>query len=73
MTLCTNLIQHIRTPVEAVSHLRRMFDLIAAIFSQTHVSSALSMLYIETYVRYRPFRVPEACQDGGFEAPTLHI
>ena len=38
MTLCTNLMQHTRTPAAAVSHRRNMFDLMAAIFSQAEVS-----------------------------------
>lgn len=44
MTLCTNLIQHTRTPAAAVSHRRSIFDLMAAIFSQADVSPGLLML-----------------------------
>ena len=43
-TLCTNLMQHTRTPVAAVSHLFNIFDLIEAIWFQTGTSCGFAIL-----------------------------
>ena len=43
-TRCTNLMQHTRTPITAVSHLLRMLDLIVAILSHVCESAGLFML-----------------------------
>ena len=48
-TRWTNLMQHTRIPVAAVSHLLRMFDFIAAIFSHVAESWGLLMLAEKQY------------------------
>ena len=45
-TLCTNLMQQIRTPAAAVSHLFKMFDLIADIFPHVIESCGLDILAV---------------------------
>ena len=72
MTLCTNLIQHTRTPAAAVSHRRSMFDLIAAIFSQVGVSSGLLILDNGGQVR-DCFPKHDMKPNEALEGDTLHI
>lgn len=51
-TFCTNLMQHILTPAGAVSHLLRMFILMAAIKFQVGISLGLAILGTQCNVRH---------------------
>lgn len=55
-TCCTNLMQQTRTPAVAESHMRSIFDLMAAMFSHVGASFGLTILEKMKHIRYHSIR-----------------
>lgn len=69
-TLWANLMQHIRTPVAAVSHIRSILDLMASIFSHVGPSYELLMLF---KIHVRQFKYKRRVHPFRDRIPQAHL